>query len=481
MRTVRWATILAVGGATFAVGLWLRSLGLFSAGAAMTALRASSVPFGARPSLGALGFDLPPLPILLAMPVALVPAVRWDPILPVAVSAAAAGVAAWWLVGSLRALGLGIAASSAVAIAVAVHPVWLYAAASGSGSVVAAALLVAALRLYRRWQTTGDALSVLASAFAMALAALARYDLAVVGCAVAALIAFGPRARAQEPRDERAAFAVAYAAAVLGALGLWLVTTGLVVGDPLAFVARSFDAVAAPPSGRVPLHVLLVMVPALAAAGVAAATRRGTVTVLATCLVSACAIVASVVSGSPLSLDGVVPLVPLTGLLVGEVAAGRRLSLPALAIALPALATAGAFALALSTDWGEAHRAAVDAVRGRTSAMWTGEREAAAFVRARSGTVLIDERSEPVVALLIGASRRVVAAERAALSTRGRPDADLVLVRTPSGRGAVDATAAAWPTLYDGGVPWARALGSWPVSGEPAEYRLYAVTPVAGR
>ena len=480
MRPLRWATIAGAGGLALSVGLWLRSLGLFSAAAAMIALRSSAVFFGAPRGIAALGFDLPPLPILLAMPLATVPALRWDPTLAVLVSAVAAGVAAWWLAGSLRALGLGAAVSVLVALGVAVSPVWLYAAAAGSGSVVASALLVAALRLHRRWQATGEALAVLASAFAMALAALARYDLAVVGCAVSVLIAVGPRARPQDPRDERPAFAIAYAAAILGTLGLWLVTTGLVAGDPLAFVARASEAVAAPPASQPPYHVLLVVLPALAAAIVALATRRATGTVLATAVVTGCAVAASVVSGSPLSLDAVVPLVPLTALLAGEIVAGRRLAAPALAVALPALVAAGALALAVSSDWGEAHRAALDELRGRAAVMWTGEREAAAFIRARHGTVLVDARVDPVVALLVG-SPLLVDADGPAGRVAGHPDTDLVLVRTPTGRGSSEVTAAEWPTLYQGGVPWARELGSWPVSGEPAEYRLYAVTPVAGR
>ncbi|MDE3111889.1 MAG: hypothetical protein KGN00_06140 [Chloroflexota bacterium] len=481
MRALRWAIILAAGGTAVAVGLWLRSFGLFSAGAAMIALRASAVAFGTPPSIGALGFDLPPLPILLAAPFAAAPVLRWDPILPVVVSAAAAGIAAWWVLGSLRGIGLGVGAAAAVALAVAVHPVWLYAAASGSGSVVAAALLVAALRLYRRWQVTGEALPMIASAFAMALASLARYDLAVVGCGLAVLVALGRRARPQEPRDERPAFAVAYAAAVLGSLGVWLVTTGLVVGDPLAFVVRAFDAVAAPPSAAPPLHVLLVIVPAVAAAAAAAAMRRASATVLSTALVAVAAVVTSATSGSPLSLDAVVPLVPLTGLLVGEIVARRRIVFPSLALALPALVAVGALALSVSTDWGEAHRAAIDALRGRTSTMWTGERGVAAFIRRTGATVVVDARVDGVVALLLGSSRDVVATDTSPTAASARPDADLILVRTPTGRGASEATAREWPTLYQGGVPWARALGSWPVSGEPAEYRLYAVTSVAGR
>lgn len=473
MNVARWCTVAGVGGATAACGLWLRSLGLFSAAAAMIALRASAVPFGSPPSLGALGSDLPPLPILLTMPLAVVPAMRWEPYAPVVVSAIAAGLAVWWLVGSLRAIGLRTALAIALSAAVAIHPAWLYAAAAGSGSVLAAALLIGGLRMYRRWERSGDALFLLVSAFAIAAAGLARYDMLLVGAGLAVLIFVGPRARPGEPRDERPAFAVAYAAAVAGVLGLWLVVNWSISGDPLAFIRGSFVALHSPP--RVPLGAFIVAIPAVIAAVLALALRRATATALATAVVTSTALFASAVSVSPLSLDAVLPLTPLTALLIGEIAADR--ASVGLALAAPVLVAIGIFALLSSDDWGEAQRALIDVLRGEPVLMWSGERDVAAAVRSDGRSVLIDERVDAVAALLVDQARRVPF-ERTVRDAGGRPEADLVLARTPTGRGANDRVDAAWPTLYDGGVPWAREVARAPVFGEPAEYRLYAVSPV---
>lgn len=489
---MRWGAIVGVGGVGAALALWLRSLGVFSAGAAMIALRSSAVPFGEPPSLGAIGFDVPPLPVLLAMPMAAVPALRWEPLAAVAVSVAAAAVAAVWLNGALRAMGLGLAVAGVIALASALHPVWLYASASGSGSVLAAALLVAALRLQRRWQGTGDVLALIASSFAIALAGLARYDLFIGGWAIALLVARGPRVDPDGPRDERFAFGVAYAAAVTGALGLWVVTTGAFTGDVLAFIAGSNAVQAAPPSAQPPLHALLIMIPALATAAVAALMRRGTAAATVVLAVSASTLGASIVSVSPLSLDAVVPLIPVTALLVGEIVAARAALRPLLALALPALVGSGALSLSMSSDWGEGHRVTVDAIAGRARPMWTGERDLAAHVRASGGRIVVDDRTDGVVALLLSDARagaglarvRILTVESTpARSGRavGAPDADLVLVRTPTGRGSAHRVASVWPTLYGGGAPWARLAGSWPVSGEPAEYRLYAVRAVSLR
>lgn len=497
MALARVATFASVGAATLGAALWLRSLGIFSAAAALLAVRASA--FLAAPSPAAFGFDLEPLTVLLAVPAAALPQLAWDPLAPALVSAVAATFCAWWLVGALGAAGLGLGPALLLAVAAVAHPVFLYAAASGSGGVIATALLVASLRLFRSWQRSGETRPLLVSAFALALAGLARYQFFVVGFAIAALVWLGPSVlpgradrgqdevehplpregspRARVGMDERPAFAIAYAAAVGGVLGLWLVGAGLFTGDPLSFVAASAAALGAPPTPGAPLHVLVVMLPALVLAAVAAFRRRALAPALGVGVVCAAALAASAVSGSRISLDAVVPLVPLTALLIGELLPSPSAARAAIAsLAAAALVGTGAAALALSDDWGEGHAALARALSGGSVVMWSGEREAAAFVRASGASVSLDERVNSAVALLLGGVARPLGPSSGAL-----PETALVLVRTPTGRGQSDRIAARWPTLYAGGAPWATAAGKWPVSGEAAEYRLYSVRAVSGR
>jgi hypothetical protein len=226
-----------------------------------------------------------------------------------------------------------------------------------------------------------------------------------------------------------------------------------------------------------PVHALLVVAPALVASAVALARRRGSAAATAAVAIVASAVAAAVVGGSPLSLDAVVPLVPLTGILAGEILATRHAPRASLVAAVPLFVAAGALAVAVSADWGEGHRAAADALAGRARPMWSGESDVASFVRTSGGRVLVDERVDAVAALLLGSSGLVVRFD-GALAV---PRTDLVLVRTPTGRGSAHRVAMAWPTLYGGGAPWATLAGSWPVSGEPAEYRLYAVLKEGSR
>lgn len=185
-----------------------------------------------------------------------------------------------------------------------------------AGTLMGSALLVGALLWYGRWQRTGDALSLVASSFAIGLAGLARYELFIVGWALAVLTLVGPRSRPEDARDERPAFATAYAAAVTGVLGLWLVTALVTTGEILGFVGPTQPLVA--PARRVAVEALLVMVPVLALALVAAASRRGTAVAVAAGTIAAWAAVAAIAGDSWLALDAVIPLIPLGALLASE-------------------------------------------------------------------------------------------------------------------------------------------------------------------
>jgi hypothetical protein len=93
------------------------------------------------------------------------------------------------------------------------------------GLLAGVALLLGAVLAYVRWQRTGDTLALLTSAFAAGLAGLARPELFVPGWALVALVAFAPlpeARRARAKKEQRSAFVMAYAAAVAGVFGLWL-------------------------------------------------------------------------------------------------------------------------------------------------------------------------------------------------------------------------------------------------------------------
>jgi hypothetical protein len=115
------------------------------------------------------------------------------------------------------------------------------------------------------------------------------------------------------------------------------------------------------------------------------------------------------------------------------------------------------------------------------SPMWQSERELAAFLHtlSRGRDVLVDDRR---VYLPVFFARRpdmfIATADpdyRSVLSNpRGR--AALILVRTPAETGIPDPINEAWPTLFEGRVPWAELVGESLVTGDGrGHYRLFRV------
>lgn len=96
------------------------------------------------------------------------------------------------------------------------------------------ALAAAAIVTYVRWQRGGALLALLTSAFAAGLAGLARAELFIVAAGLALAVVIAPLPlprRASGKREQRSALAIGYAAAVLGAFGLWLILTFAIPSD----------------------------------------------------------------------------------------------------------------------------------------------------------------------------------------------------------------------------------------------------------
>lgn len=461
------AAVLAI---TAVVAAWLHSVGVLALAPAAVAYRASLLSAGG--TVEALGFDVAPLPVLLALPLAAIPAFTWTALAPAILASLAAALTVWSLAGAMRGGGMRPRVALAVAAAVAVQPIWVVAAATGSSQVLAAALLVAGARGLLAWVRTRDELALAASSFALGGAALARYDALLTGIALAALV--GLMAAREGHLIRARALAIGYLTPVIGTLGLWLVVVTLATGDPLGLVSRAHASVAPAPDATRSLAELLLALGALGIAATAAALSRDRATaVLATMVagVAAPPLVLGVVTLTPMTLDDLVPAIPLLALLVARPSRARAVVAPAALV----LALAAAASMSLAEDRALGHREALGALTGTETRMWAGERDIAAAVRGLGGSVLVDDRVDVIPALLIGDAARVVGRGHPAWAGALEDPAaavDLVLVRTPSGRAAAHAVAGVLPTLYDGGLNW-DLVADRPVSGEAARYRLY--------
>jgi hypothetical protein len=120
--------------------------------------------------------------------------------------------------------------------------------------------------------------------------------------------------------------------------------------------------------------------------------------------------------------------------------------------------------------------------------MWSSEQAVAGALRdgSQGRDILLDDRRDAVVALLIGEPDHLIATADqdygpAISDPRGR--ARLILVQTPGpdDQPPLDHLNAVWPRLFRDGAPWAQLVGEWPVSGDRlGRYRVYQVSESAG-
>jgi hypothetical protein len=454
------------------LGLLADQHGILSPEAAWRGLRASQILFGATPSLRSLGYDLPPLPTLLELPLAVLPGLRSTPVPGSIVAGAAAVIAALSLLTLLRGLGLAAWLSAGLVAAALLHPLTLYGVATGSGDVLGVALLLVGVRFLLDWVRTSNSIPLVAAAFAIGFAGLARYDLVVVAATLTAVVAMltGPAP------GQRLAFAIAFGTPAAAILGLWLVLNALATGNPLTFAAEQYTTALAAPATTPHTQSwilstfgpFLLMAPAVVPAllgAVAACSRRAArpalVLVMPIVTVPLAAMAGTLVGRAPVGLMDALPLVWLSGALLGAVL--PRWS--ALALPLVALGAAGAVAPILSL---------------LESPMWRPERDLAATIRKESTgrDVLVDDRRDVLPVFLTGEPAHFVAPadpDFGSISSNPRGRVRLVLVHSPAGDG-LGPSQQTWPRVAAGEIPWAELVGEWPVSGQPTErYRLFRV------
>lgn len=192
--------------------------------------------------IGAFGWARPPLPSALALPPSALLGLAGQPT-AVALPVAALGAALGFVVARrlARWAGFGAAPAVLIATAFAAHPALLLAGATGRGDALYAALLLGACLALLRWIESDGVSALMSAGLAIGVALLLRYS------ALPAALALGgafwwiahERAAATHPRGaqegERAPVALAtllaYAAAVLFPVGLWVLIAAL-AGTP---------------------------------------------------------------------------------------------------------------------------------------------------------------------------------------------------------------------------------------------------------
>ena len=355
------------------LGAAYQSAGLLTAETAWRTLRANQVWFGGMPSLRSLGYDLPPLPTLLQLPLVLLPPLRSSPLAGAIVASLAAVLLGWSVLQALRGLGLNGWAAAGLTAAVLLNPLLLYAVATGAGEVLGVALLVLGLRLVLDGvRDERNSLPLFGGAFAVGLAGLAAYELVLVAAALTVVVAL---LVGRQP-GQHLAYAIAFGTPTAAALGLWLLVNGLATGNPFTFIVHG-----APASTRwyvnngnsLAQFLLIAPVMIVALPGAGALLARGDRQARPALVLSVAALTLggwiaadALAGGSPGLLWGL-PLLPLSILLLAAVARPleRRAGWPML-LAMAALASVSLplASLASRDESGEAYSSFVSVLTG---------------------------------------------------------------------------------------------------------------------
>jgi len=218
-----------------ALGTWLTvDMKVVAYDSAFRLAHAFFVWHGAPGKLSAIGFVWPPLMTLVFLPFAAITPLATSLVaLPLTSALAAAGTLAA-LCRLLLLLGLPRRARYPLVAAFAANPMFVHYATNGMSEMWTFFWLVLGLYFLLRWHAGRQVPFLALSGMAMALGVLSRYELApyIVVMAVAILALTWRRAPAAETESSLLLFA----APIVYGLGVWLLLSYMIVGDPLFFL-----------------------------------------------------------------------------------------------------------------------------------------------------------------------------------------------------------------------------------------------------
>lgn len=197
------------------------------------------------PKLSALGFDYPPLATLLISPLAIFPAIARN--LAISVPLASSLFAAFTMVSlntMMRRASVAAVLRYAVLVALGVNPLFVLYASSGARQFIWLSLAVAAIGGMFAWYVTADIRFVMISGLAFAIATLAGYT-SLLWFVIGAIMIGAILARLGADGTEVEGTTVGFAAPTVYVVALWTAFNLLLLGNPVAWLTRSSDAVGA--------------------------------------------------------------------------------------------------------------------------------------------------------------------------------------------------------------------------------------------
>ncbi len=191
--------------------------------------------------LASIGFDYPPLSVLLLTPLTLFPTlVRSLVVVPLA-SAFFAGLTLMIINTMLRRAQIGLSLRAAVLVALGLNPLVIMYAAIGARSFLWLAFVVAALGALFAWYVTADIRFVMLAGLSYSVAALAGYG-SLVWFLVSLVMVGAILARLGADGREVEGTTVGFAAPTIYVIVLWAALNLVLLGDPFDWITQSSDA-----------------------------------------------------------------------------------------------------------------------------------------------------------------------------------------------------------------------------------------------
>lgn len=308
----------------------------------------------------AVGFDYPPLSILLVSPLTVFPDLARSLVVVPISSALFAGLTMMFLNTIMRRAQIAFPLRAAVLVTLGLNPLVVMYAAIGADDFVWLAFVVAALGALFAWYVTADIRFVMIAGISYSVAALAGYS-SLLWFLVSLVMVAAILARLGADGREIEGTAVGFAAPTVYVITVWSVLNLLLLADPFGWITASGDRAASGDVGGLSfgdvvrgtvdlvVHgapIAIVVLPALVFAGIA--RRNGFALwlglMLAVSVLAPGLAVALSLADSPLLMSGALPILLVS--VVGAVWLARSAMSNAVVVTTVLAAT-----LLLSIPW----------------------------------------------------------------------------------------------------------------------------------
>lgn len=242
-RLENWLVFLVTVGAYTAAGIWLVTSAHVVSFESLDRLNRALMALHNDPAkLTAIGFDYPPLSVLILTPLAVFSDVARSLVaLPIS-SALFAGVAAISLNSLLRRCRIPGPFRFAILAALAINPFVILYASTGSAQIVWVSLMLAGVSSIVKWFVTAQIRYILVAGLTFSIASVAGYG-SLVWAGLAAFLIGLVLQRQGARQAEVEGTVVGFASPVIYVIALWTVFNAVILGNPFSWLTRSVAGV----------------------------------------------------------------------------------------------------------------------------------------------------------------------------------------------------------------------------------------------